>query len=397
VAVPALYCATALVSYLVAARSVVRAGSPVGPLAWLVLYPLVRAATCGANLGIGHGLGRVAHESYDGFRYLVPLYPVLLVLMAWMLTRAWQAGSSQRLIAGVVTLALLVAGLASTVQLLSSRNVGRAAVYAATSYKEFAFQRGDGPSMDLDGLSSADRHSYLLGRGWSASERLLQGAPRPDDVALPRTTDTLVLPAELGSDPLGEHLTCAALGARALRLHPRNVPVAEVVGDAVGALSGRGLSASCEWQAFTALGASLRVDALPYYRLDATVRDYVQAVVVVAARVPARSRSAVFEGLGQGVGIGLESQSSIDWTSCSVRSICCWMNRTVSACISDSGGVWVGEPATTRSARVTSWPVWMVDTVPTPCVGCASSRHASRPTDAYFRQTLSAWSVRGRA
>ena len=50
------------------------------------------AATYGANLGIGHGLGRVGHESHDGFRYLVPLYPVLLVLMALMLTRAWQAG-----------------------------------------------------------------------------------------------------------------------------------------------------------------------------------------------------------------------------------------------------------------------------------------------------------------
>jgi len=297
IVVPTLYFFTVLVGYLAAARAVVRTGAPVRPLAWLVLYPLVLAATYGANLGIGHGLGRIGHESYDGFRYLVPLYPVLLVLMAVMLTRAWQTGTVRRQVAGLVTLALLVAGLTSTLQLLSSRHIGRGAVYAATSYKEFAFQRGDGPVMDLDGLPTADRLSYLLGRGWSASDRLLQGAPRADDEALPRTNVMVVLPAEPGADPLGEQLTCAALGAHAVRLEP---------GDAVREVSGLGLSAACEWNAITALGASLRLDAVPYYQLDATIREYVQTLVTLAPAVPERSRAALFEGFGQGVGVGLE-------------------------------------------------------------------------------------------
>jgi len=295
--VPALYFFTALVSYVAAARSVVRTGATASPLVWLVLYPLVLAATYGANLGIGHGLGRVAHESYDGFRYLVPLYPVLLVIIAVMLTRAWQAGTVRRQIAGLVTLALLVAGLTSTLQLLSPHHVGRASVYAATSYKEFAFQRGDGPVMNLAGLPLADRVSYLLGRGWTAAERLMQDAAQTDDVALPRTNPIFVLPAEPGVDPLGEELRCAALGAHALRREP---------GDAVGEISGLGLAATCEWRAYTALGASLRLDAVPYYRLDATVRDYVETIVAIAPAVPARSRAALFEGFGQGVGIGLE-------------------------------------------------------------------------------------------
>ena len=295
--VPALYFFTALVSYVTAARSVVRTGATANPLVWLVLYPLVLASTYGANLGIGHGLGRVAHESYDGFRYLVPLYPMLLVLMAVMLTNAWKAGAVRRQIAGLVTLMLLVAGLTSTVQLLSSRNIGRATMYAATSYKEFAFQRGDGPLMGLDGLPAADRLSYLLGRGWSASDRFLQGAPRADDEALPRTNAMVVLPAEPGNDPLGEHLRCAALGVDALR----NEPVAAVVD-----VARLGLSAACEWDAITAVGASLRVDDVPYYQIDAAIHDHVQAVVTIAPAVPERSRAALFEGFGQGVGVGLE-------------------------------------------------------------------------------------------
>jgi hypothetical protein len=94
------------------------------------------------------------------------------------------------------------------------------------------------------------------------------------------------MPARPGAQAADAEVRCAALGD--------------------DALSRSDLSASCEWLAVTAIGAGQPMSAVPYYRFETVVREIIRSVVEVAPSVPARSRPAVFEGLGQAIGTSLE-------------------------------------------------------------------------------------------
>ena len=286
VAMSSLYGLATVAGLLGAVVAIVRAVHSARPLLWCLFYPPVLAAAYVVNLGAGPGVGEVEHVSYEGYRYLLPLYPMLLVMMGVTLTtlggyRPW----GRRAAAGVVA-ALLLAGIGGTVTMLSTRNAGRLASYRPSNYMEFAAQRGSRPHLPLDGLTDADRRRYALGQGWLASRRLLEGGSLPDDVYLPRTTEQLVVPAASGTDPEGRALVCAALRWEALERAPAD--------------------RSCVWHAMVGVGASRPLSSLPSHRFTSAVRERLDRLAVDAAQAPTDVRAAVFEGFGHAMGTGLE-------------------------------------------------------------------------------------------
>lgn len=285
VVVASLFCGAAAAGAVSAVVSLRRDRRGAQPLLWFVMYPVVLAGTYGVNLGIGSALGRVEYSSYDGFRYLLPLYPILIVMTACAASRLRFSGTSGRRIAVLILVGLLAAGALSTGRLLSLQNSGRLWEYAAVSYKEFAFQRGDAESLDVQRLSPAERRRHELGRGWVAAQRHLEGQPLPGDEGLPRTTELMVMPTAPGADPDGRLLTCAHRSGSAWR--PGGDP-------------------ECEWYAAAGLGASVRLSAIALADFDTEVPRQTQRVAALAAQAPTRSRRAVFQGFGQGLGATLE-------------------------------------------------------------------------------------------
>lgn len=273
-------------SVVVAALALLRRRSQAQPMLWFLIFPVVLAGAYGLNLGMGSALGRVEYSSYDGFRYLLPLYPIVLILMAYSAQTLAQQAPRFRPIGVLAVGVVVLAGMVSTWRLLSPQDAGRLMDYAAVSYKEFAFQRDDAVPLDVHRLGATDRRRHELGRGWSAAVRHLEGRALPGDEQLPLTTEVMVMPPVPGSDPSGYALTCAYLGEAALARFD--------------------LDQACEWSAMTGLGASIRLWAIDARQFTHQVPRLLGDLATLADRVPPRSRSAVLEGFGQGLGAGLE-------------------------------------------------------------------------------------------
>jgi hypothetical protein len=321
-----------------------RLGGPVpseglGPAIWLLLYPLVFAFFYAANTH-----GDVGHYGYEGFRYLVPLYPILLVLIALALNGMWQARGARGLLSAIATVVILAAGLGSTLQMISKQNIGRALSYKPYSYKEFGFQRGGNPPLDLKGMTGLDRAFYLLGRGWwvglglEASQKSLvladgqqasfirEGAattPELREVYFdksrdePVTTGAAVMAAEPGNSRESgeEYFFYRAFGLGTVERHAlrestealrKGLPSAAALAAAADELQTLGLPKAYERHAYAGLGAAFSLAAFPYYQFDATTQAYLQAIVGTSERVPEPYRADFFEAFGESIGVDIE-------------------------------------------------------------------------------------------
>jgi hypothetical protein len=291
------------------------------PETWLLLYPWALAVLYAANLEPASGRGSIEHYGYEGFRYLVPLYPILFVIMAIALARALDARALVRRTAGCAIGLLAVAGLVGLGELMSTRNIGRALVYKPYSYKDIGFQRGRHVPLNVTGLSVVDKADYLLGRGWWVAgvievDYLTDMATTgplawpTSDFARPRdrplTTGSAVLPASIGDPGEDAALLCPTFGAALLGTLS---PVSQLPSALVAALDtvSRSLpTTECRRLAYRGLGSTFPIGSIAYYQFDTTVAAFLHAFAEVATHLPMEVLEPLFEGIGQAVGVNLE-------------------------------------------------------------------------------------------